>query len=186
MRGQFHCRRLGEADHAMLGRVIRRRSRDGGQRVDTRDLHDRSAGGLLGHHLPGDELCEEKRPLQVDVEHTVPLGLAHLQKGLHEIDAGIVDEGVDPAEAVDRCRTERLQIGTPRYVSGKRQCHAAAGDDLGCDGFVLRSLAIGHHHLGASRGAATGDRAAKAAGGARHDHDSIFKTLHTRLLRAAV
>ena len=111
MRSEFHRRGLREADHAMLGRVVRGRPRDGGERVGAGDLHDRSAGRLLGDHLPGSQLGQKERSLEVDVEHAVPFRFGHLQKRLHEVDAGIVDEAIDAAEAIHRGLAEPLEIG---------------------------------------------------------------------------
>jgi hypothetical protein len=51
-------------------------------------------------HSFGDVLGTKAGSLQVDVEHTVPVGLGHLEKGDAREDPGVVDQDVNRAEPI--------------------------------------------------------------------------------------
>ena len=53
----------------------------------------------LGDHQPGGGLRDNKRRADVEPEQPVERRLVDLEKGLRPVDAGIVDQNVEPAEA---------------------------------------------------------------------------------------
>jgi len=65
--------------------------------VDRGDVDDPPAVALA-HHLARRGLGAEERTLEIDSEHEIPAALIDLEKGLLLLDAGVVDEDVDPTE----------------------------------------------------------------------------------------
>ena len=159
----------------MLGGIVRCCAGHGGERVDAGDLHDCPAGRLLGDHLASDELREEERALQVDVEDPVPFLLCHLQYRLHVVHAGVVDEAVDPAEPRDRGFTEPAEVVELGYIGRHGQSLAAGRLDLRCQRHEFGGVAGRQHHPRSRVGAALCDRRPEAAAGAGDDHDAMRK-----------
>ena len=57
---------------------------------------------LGGDHVRDHVAGDDPRALEVDVEHRVPLGLGQLVGEPVGADAGVVEQHVDAAEALDR------------------------------------------------------------------------------------
>ena len=94
-------------------------------------------------------------PLEVDVDHRVPLGLVHVEAHLVAQDAGVVDEDVEPAEGVDGLADHALGAVPRRDAVAVGFGPATRGDDLVDD--LLRRCRVGpfaaraaaevvHHH----------------------------------------
>ena len=94
---------LDHADHAELGRGVVGLAEVAVDADDGRGVED--AARVLGQHDVDDGLGAVVDALQVDVDDTVELVLAHLLELRVLHDAGVVDQGVDPAplghDAVD-------------------------------------------------------------------------------------
>jgi hypothetical protein len=55
-----------------------------------------------GDHVRDHAAGDDPRALEVDVDHRVPLVLAELVREAVGADAGVVEQQVDPPEALDR------------------------------------------------------------------------------------
>ena len=118
-------------------------------------------------HLPGGGLGREEGALEVGVEDPVPERLLDLERGADLLDAGIVDQDVEPAQRVGgrghagahwRRPTGRRSRPAPRA----RPAAAIAAAQPRSRGRVAR----GDRDVGAEAGEAHGQRLADAAAGA--------------------
>ena len=69
---------------------------------------------------------DDPRALEVDVDHRVPLGLAHLVGEPVGADAGVVEQQVDAAEALDRRGDGGLDRGVVADVGDRDQARRSA------------------------------------------------------------
>ena len=134
--------------HAVLTELLRPRAREGVDGVLGRCVDALSLGALdaaLGTHV--DEhavsLCDELSPdclraevdaLEVDrrdlvkdgiIQLIFPMRILRIDKEARDVDAGVVDEDVDSAEFLLRCRNHRLNARTLRDI-GDNVEHLAA------------------------------------------------------------
>ena len=127
--------------------------------------------GIVAHGLGGEAGAGEGA-LEVDGDHVVEFLFGHLEEGAVADDAGVVDQDVEAAEAVEGGLGELL---------GDRPVGHAAGDSRSGVANVAHHfsdqvrLGAVHHHLGAFGGERLGEAAAESTGGARHDGDLVFK-----------
>lgn len=121
-----------------------------------RDVDD--VAGALPQHLGGRLLRDVEEPEQVqrDEGHQIVLGV--VDEGLGDEDSGVVDQGVDAAEALHRCTDHALRsarsgdvsidrqdarggarldgpgVGDNSVAAGEVPVHEACADPLGCAG----------------------------------------------------
>ena len=161
--------RLGEPVDARLGgRVVALR------------LHCEEPAGRAGHHHPALARAAQRRPgrarheeaaAQMDVEHRVEVlrcelldvGVAH--------EAGVVDERVEAAEAIERRGHDRLGAGGRRDRLVARERAAARGLDLAGHGARVLAREVVHDHRRAAARKLDGVGAAEpAARAGDHGH----------------
>ena len=104
-RRELESERASEPDDAVLGRLVRGLVRDADERRGRRDGDD-SAAAFAARHVPRRVLRTEERSFEVRVDCGVPLLLGELRDRCAGIDAGVVDEDVEPAVALDRLDDE--------------------------------------------------------------------------------
>jgi len=126
----------------------------------------------------------EKRAVQMDREHLLPLGEGELLDRMHDLDAGIADEDVDAAERGDRRRNARVDRLFAAHVHGYTDGLAARRANLRCRGFRRRLVEVGDGHLGALAGERHRNLLADAAGPAGDDCRFVLE-LHVVSFRFA-
>ena len=174
--------RLGQPGQAPLGRRVVRQAAHPAQAGDRRVVDDH-AGLRLDHvrdHVPGDD----PGALEVDVEHRVPLGLGQLVGEPVRADAGVVEQDVDPAEALDRVVDRLGHRGVVADVGDDGQAGAARSLDRRPQRVQLLGRAHRVRRVGERRGDVQRDdvvavlrqrerrRAALAVGGAGDEGDA--------------
>ena len=97
----FHGERARQMDEPGLRRVVGRHLADRAQAQDRGDVDD-AARPLVGHPALGRALRHQPGAAQVGVDDGVPVLLRHLERGLHDRDAGVVDDDVDRPSASRR------------------------------------------------------------------------------------
>src|SRR5438552_180742 len=75
-------------------------------------LHDRAAAAGSLHGFCG-RLCDEKLALEDDAQETIVFILGDVEEWLRPEDAGVVEQDVQTAKAIERC--------LHRCLSGRRQ-----------------------------------------------------------------
>ena len=118
----------------------------------------------------------QERPRQVGIDHEVPLLGADLGRCRRAQDARVVDQDVDPAEAVRGRRHEGRDVVRPGDVDMDRQRLAPGRLDRGDRLARRRVVQIGDHHRRAVGGEPFRDRAADAASGPGHDRHPTIET----------
>src|SRR5712691_9552034 len=107
--------RAGEGHHARLGCAIVRLAGVGGDPPRHRGhAHDDAAA--LRDHVGQDRARDPEGAGQADAEHEVPRLVRHLPDGLELVDAGVVEEDVDPPEALQGGAHHRLHLVLLRDV----------------------------------------------------------------------
>ena len=137
-----HVRRVQQAGHrggvddvALVGRVLR--------------------GGLQHHRREHAHAVHHAH--QVDAEHPVPVLQRVLPDQPADADTGVVEHEAGRAEARQRGRAQRLDLGCLRHVQPERQHRRAGGGDLGSRPVQRILLHVGHDHVHAlARGDARG------------------------------
>src|SRR5918995_4969996 len=92
--------RLGHADHARLARTVGEHQRLATSSGLGGEVDDLATAPLLDH-LPRRRLRAPEHALAVDVEHEVPILIRRLQEGNDLAHPSIVDEDIEPTEALD-------------------------------------------------------------------------------------
>jgi hypothetical protein len=93
--------------------------------VDRTDIYDFS-GPVCLPKMTDDRLRYKKHALQVDVENGVEVRFGHVPKVRAFLEAGVVDEDIDLAEARDGLFDESLAVGNAsdiRLKSGSASLH---------------------------------------------------------------
>ena len=94
---------------------------------------------LTGRHQRLDEGDRGKAAsLEVDIEHVVPVGLAHLKQLHPRIDAGVVDQDVGRAQHAGGIRNHHVDVGKPRDIGADKMDTATDLADARCDPFGRR------------------------------------------------
>ena len=124
-----------------------------------------SASGSLLVHVLDAGLGGQERAVEMDGQHLLPIGEGKLLDRMHDLDAGIGDEDVDPAEGRDGL----LDAGIDLLFVG--DVHGDANSRLGVAELLSRvgravAFEVGDRHAAAGLDVALGDRMADAAGGA--------------------
>ena len=157
---------LGEADDGEFGGRIGRAERIAVAARGRRHVDDRPAARSLQHRhgKPG----AEELPGEADVDAAPPVGRADLvDTAGRSGDAGIVDEGVEPAELSLHHGEERVDVGIHRDV---RLTGGNARQLLTCRGAWPRPRCRRWQSLRASVDSVLGDGKADAGGTRRHQH----------------
>ena len=149
----FERERLDQAEHAVLGRDVRRLVRRGDERVRGRD-GDEAALADSASGVPR-VLGEQERARQQDRDDLVPAILGELADGRDVLDAGVRDHEVQPAEPLQRRGDGALVALAGRQVAvveveaehviavgaqplGSRFADAAGGAGDECGGHAAR------------------------------------------------
>jgi hypothetical protein len=129
-------RRLGEQTDGSLGGGVLRAAVVHADQAELRgDVHDRAtAGATHGRDRRADS---EKHPLGVHLHHAIPRLGRRILDAAGGPYAGVVDEHVEPAEALNGQRDRVLPVGLPADVEPSEDRLAALGDDLGLDRVAL-------------------------------------------------
>ena len=138
-----------------------------------RDVHDR-AGALLAH-ARDDGLAREEHARDVDVHHLAPLVERDLLERPHRergVEAGVVDEDVDPAAALERLRRHALGL----LLGGDVDAEPDASFELGRR--LLGPREIGDDDPRALTGETLGDRASDPLGAAGDDRNLAVEGSH--------
>ena len=137
----------GHVDHRRLGDVVDAEPELRAQAADRGDVHDHAR--LVLERLVPRHLRPEQRPAQVDLERLVVAGLVDAEReAVVRVGAGVVDEDVEPAEALDRRVDARHRVLGLAGVGGE---HLDVAADLGGGRLEPVDLAAAQHHLGARR-----------------------------------
>ena len=111
----FLAERFGEAVHSKLGHVGDPEVRPGLTAGDRGDVHDVGDAPqfVLGRDQQMRErcVCDVEQTGLVDRDHPLPLPDVGAHHGPEEHQAGVVDEDVEPIEAVDRQKQMRVSKG---------------------------------------------------------------------------
>ena len=127
--GEFQRGRADEAVDAGLGRRIVAMAGAGDMRAGDRRGEQHAAGALRLHrHQRGARGVEGAA--QIDRHDAVPVVRAGVLDQLPGIDAGVLDDDVEPAEAVERKRHGGLGVGHLRDVGGDEGGAEFAGGRL--------------------------------------------------------
>ena len=89
------------------------------------------APAALLFHLLGRRLRAENHAFDVDVEHAVDIGLAHIFQRHHVFNAGIVDKHIHTAEGVCRVFDQRKLIFALAHIAQKCAYRRAARLEFG-------------------------------------------------------
>ena len=135
--------------------------------VDARDHHDRAVR-LVGAHDARGLARAQEGPGQVDLDHLLPLLERHVDEQEGLLDAGVVDQQVEPAERLAGLGEAALHLGLVADV------HLATGTARPPAASMVAAIARASSSLAAMvdghRGAVSGERErgalADAAGGA--------------------
>jgi hypothetical protein len=101
--------------------------------------------------------------------------------GAHQ--AGAVEEGVDPPEALHGGAHHRAARFEVAHVEGQGGDVAGARGELGLHAREARAIAVGQREPHSLARQASGERTAKAAGRARHERHASLPELHVEVLR---
>src|SRR5262249_38764782 len=121
-------------------------------------------------------LAHQPGALQARVHRRVPLLFRRLDGVVREVDAGIVEEDVEPAaERLQRLGHEALTVARLRDVAANENCGAAGGFDRGHDLSPPPLVPAGHDALRALLGEGARRGLAETRGGASDDADTVLE-----------
>jgi hypothetical protein len=163
---QLARKRLGEAQHARLRRGVRGDVRRAFLADDRRDVDDAAVAG--GAHPRHGHPATVEDAGQVDAQHAIPCVERVVLHGQHRaVDAGVVDQDVDPLERVARGCEAALDRRVVADVDGNAKRRPESGGRF----VQSRKVAIPHDDpatLGREAGRDASSDAACAAGDDRH------------------
>ena len=110
---------LGEMRETRLAGAVGGSQRRGAKSRDRRDVDDCTTPMFA--HQRCRSLRAYKRPAEIDGEHAIPVVLRCLQQWLEDRYAGIVDEGIEPAESLAHFRNGISNGSRVRYVAFERK-----------------------------------------------------------------
>jgi hypothetical protein len=161
--------RLAELDDAALAGGVGRGERQAEDRCHRAD-HDDLAAARLAHGGVGRMRADEGAG-EVGLEDQPPLVERVGLRRLAHVDPGIVDQDVEPAEALDGTRHQGPAVLLARKVARDRKGARTECGKLGHGRLVLGRIPARHHDRGTGRGEATRDAEPDAAIAARdHGH----------------
>ena len=157
---------VGEAKDGVLGDRIHALDREGEVGCDRTEVDERAAALLEG--AEGGNGAVDDAP-EVDVEELAVVGIGDLVKVPPQADPGVVDPGVEAAEAGDGLCGEVVDVLVLADIGDDEDRVATlgrnVGDDLGESGFVAR----GEDDVGSGCGGLEGSGEPDAAGGSGDD-----------------
>jgi len=159
--GAFEGQRLDQAEHAVLGRHVRRLVGRGRERVGGGDGQEAPVAAVA-QRGPG-VLGQQERAGEQDRDELVPAVLVELGHRRDVLQPGVGDDGVEAAEALEGGRYGAAVALARGQVGGVRQARA-----------VGIRLEVAGQHLQPVVLQALGDRAADAARGAGDEHGAAF------------
>ena len=106
-------------------------------------------------HVPG--------AVQIEIDHRTPAAVADLSRRGGKLTAGVVDQKIDAAEALDGLLNQRLDLIDVANVGGHGQAANAGVDDLFGRPVQVLSVAAGDDDIGAKVGKGQGDTPTYAA-----------------------
>ena len=126
------------------------------------------------HRGPVDLLGQDKDPAEVHLEGLVPCAqLGAQNRPKVRVGGGVVDQDVDPGEALHGLLDEPLQVVLLAAVGGDRHgLLRVQGVDPLCFSVEVRLLAAREDDLGSMLGEDLGDRASDATAGSGHQRDT--------------
>jgi hypothetical protein len=146
--GVVERRRLGQADHAVLGGRVRGLAAEASNAGARGGVHERTAA-LLEHERDL-VLHAQEHAAKADPDDAVPFGLADLGDRLDGLfDAGVVEGQIEPPELVDGRLKRRLHILRTRHVARDRESPSAGFFDQTGRFLVARVRDVGDHDAGA-------------------------------------
>ncbi|MNL19449.1 hypothetical protein D3C87_1406490 [compost metagenome] len=137
---------------------------------------DNAADALLDH-LRQYSLAAVPGAIEIDGEATVPVILGHFQRITEHVDAGAVDQHVDPPVTFDRQFSHRMQILLTRNVSLDRHDIGAFIPPMRRNLFDFFGLDVADDQLGLLGREGRDNRLADALGGAGQQHHFVFQAL---------
>ena len=177
--------RLGEADHAVFARGVRRVAGGAADQPERRRIvHDRAAPVL--EHFRDLVLHAQEDAFQVDRHDGVPVGFGVLcrENQCVAADAGVVERAVELSPGCDGSRDHRLDLARLRDIRLDEHRVASDGTDLQHRRLALGGTARDHGHARAFLREL--DRRSLTDAGARAGDDCYlaFESLVHRLPRA--
>ena len=157
---ELERQRLGEADHARLGRHVVGHEGLAAVGARRRDVDDPAPAG--GDHVGQDGLAAVERAGEVDLEDAVPRVGVDLEERAEAVEAGVVDEHRRCAERRADLVDRGVESGPVGHVHGEADGRAAGGDDLGRRVVGGVAVAVEHRHRQAVGGEPLGDGEADA------------------------
>ena len=105
---QFIAQRLAELCHTALGGCIRRNGKAAEKAEHGSDINDLAVGLLFFQKFARSHLAEIERRGEVDLDHVVPVFKRKIGAGIAALDAGGIDDNIEPAEQRDSLFKPRL------------------------------------------------------------------------------
>ena len=173
----------------MHGALRRRVGDDARQRHDAghrAEIDDRAPLPAV-HEIFAEDLAAEENTLHVHAQDAVELLLGDVEEGRGGIDAGAIDDNVDPAAALEHGGEQALDLGLAGGLGGVKPGLAAGGGDLVEPRLRLLGVAADNDDLGARAGQAFSHGTAQFAGAADDDCDlagevkkliQVFRLIH--------
>src|SRR5262249_48657611 len=177
--GELQCQALREAELARFRRRVVCLADVARLADDGADVHDAPAASL--EHVVEHRLHHVEAAREVHSEHGVPVIDRHLPDGLVDVDAGVVDQEVDPTLLVQHLFDDAA-AGFGRRDIALMDRHRPALRTLVCCKRFCRFLVaiVASRHMGAGVRETLGDRRADAA--APTGHECNFALEHGGLL----
>ena len=131
VRGELERHGASHRDHPALARAVVHATYGTADRL--RGDVDHRAGGLTGRHERLDEGDRGKAAsFEVDIEHVVPVALAHLKQLHPRVNAGVVDQYVGRPQHAGGIRHHHVDVGKPRDIGADEMDAATDLADARC------------------------------------------------------
>ena len=169
MGSELHSHDLGELAYASFRRRICELIGDGHHGAGGGHVDDRAVDALF-HHVVRHGAAQQERAPQVDRQDAIEVFRRDVEDRARRDDAGVVEEDVALAEALDAVREKSLTVGLLAHVhvDGEGVRAGIPGNGLRARGTLLRED-IAHDHLSAVLGEGAGTRRTDATGRTRDD-----------------
>lgn len=174
--GAFFGEDFAEADEAVFGGDVGGFEFGGFFGVDGADIDDGAA--FLGVHVFQAGAGGEECAVEMDGEEFFPIGEGEIDQGFDDLDAGVADQHVDPAEFFEGGIDAVLNLLLVGDVHGDGEGFGAGLADFGGGGLGGIEVEVGDDGVAAFAGELFGDGATDAAGGAGDDANFSVKTSH--------
>ncbi len=121
----------------------------------------------------------EEGAVEMDRQHPAPLGEAEILQQVHDLDAGVADQDVDPAPGPRHPLDPGIHLAFVGHVHGDGHDLRPLPAELGRGGLGGGLRQIGDGDLRSLPREGGGDRLADAAGGAGDDRDGARHHRHS-------